>query len=403
VASSLAAHSTTSFVRDRITWLGYFGLAFYAFLQATLGPIMPFLRAELDLNYTIAALHLSAFAVGMIAAGMSADLLAARLGRKWVFWGGAAGAMAGMIALTFGESPVMTIAAALAGGWIGSYMLVMIQAILSDHHGANRAIPLTESNVMAMLFAACAPLVVSATQQVGLGWRWTYGVGLLMFITLALVFGHAPIPENAPHDAAKSTQERAAIGKNAKLPRLFWYSFVVIFLSVSMEWTIGFWGADFLERAVGLERGTAVGLMTVYFFAMLLGRFAGSRLTRSADVSRLLVMACVLVLIGFPLFWLSPIPALNLIGLFVTGLGIANLFPLTLSVASGAAAKVAPMLANRASARVAFGAGAAILITPQISGAVADQIGISGAFAITGVIAVVTMGIVILANREAGR
>ena len=43
----------TSFTRDRFTWLAYLALAYFAYVQATLGPLMPFLRDELGMSYTV--------------------------------------------------------------------------------------------------------------------------------------------------------------------------------------------------------------------------------------------------------------------------------------------------------------------------------------------------------------
>lgn len=64
-----------AFARDRFTWLAYVFLAAFTYLQAILGPLMPFLRSELHLSYTLGGLHLSAFAAGMIAAGLTGDRL----------------------------------------------------------------------------------------------------------------------------------------------------------------------------------------------------------------------------------------------------------------------------------------------------------------------------------------
>jgi hypothetical protein len=38
------------FVRDRFTWLAYLMLAYFSYLQAAPGPLMPFLRDELHLS-----------------------------------------------------------------------------------------------------------------------------------------------------------------------------------------------------------------------------------------------------------------------------------------------------------------------------------------------------------------
>ena len=46
-----------AFHRDRLTWLGYVVLAWFAFLQAAPGLVMPHLRSELGLSYATAGLH----------------------------------------------------------------------------------------------------------------------------------------------------------------------------------------------------------------------------------------------------------------------------------------------------------------------------------------------------------
>ncbi|MCS7071754.1 MAG: MFS transporter, partial [Anaerolinea sp.] len=119
-----------TFVRDRFTWLAYFMLAYYAYLQATLGPAMPFLGEELSMSYTVRGLHLSAFALGMILAGMLGDRVAARASRRLTFWIGAGGMAAGAAALTVMRTPALTILSAFIMGTVGSFLLVMIQAAL---------------------------------------------------------------------------------------------------------------------------------------------------------------------------------------------------------------------------------------------------------------------------------
>jgi fucose permease len=85
-------------------------LAYYAYLQATLGPLIPFLRDELHINYTVSAFYISAFALGMILAGLTADRAAQRFGRPLLFWGGGAGMAVGAVLLILGHTPFTTVA-----------------------------------------------------------------------------------------------------------------------------------------------------------------------------------------------------------------------------------------------------------------------------------------------------
>ncbi len=72
-------------------------------------------------------------------------------------------------------------------------------------------------------------------------------------------------------------------------------------------------------------------------------------------------------------------------GLFITGLGQANVFPLALAAASNSA----PDHIDKASARISLSAGLAILIAPQVLGSLADAVGISSAFGIVLIFALI--------------
>src|SRR5215813_7558427 len=106
------------FQRDPFTWLAY-----YAYLQAALGPLIPFLREELTLNYTVAGLHASAFALGMVLAGLLGDRIAQRWGRKWTFWGGGAGMALGVFLFIAAQTPALTIAAVLVMASLGTLLV----------------------------------------------------------------------------------------------------------------------------------------------------------------------------------------------------------------------------------------------------------------------------------------
>ena len=383
------------FQRDRFTWLAYLMLAYFAYQQATLGPLMPFLRDELHLSYTVGGLHLSAFALGMVLAGLLGDALVQRWGRRRVFWGGGAGLALGSLLFVSGHHPALTIASALLMGAPGTLLLIEVQATLSDRHGARRAVALTESNVAASFAAGLAPLLVGSLQRAGVGWRGALILGVLGWGALALRGRAVPIPPHTPRPPRSP-----AAGRAARLSAVFWAYWLVVFLSVSVEWCVIFWGADFLETSVGLRRVDASTLMSVFFAAHLLGRIAGSRLSRRMPTGPLLLAAVLVAAAGFIPFWLASAAPLNIAGLFVAGLGIANLYPLTLSAASNI---VPREQADAASSRVTLASGLAILITPQVLGTLADEIAIKNAYGVVAVFLVVAGGAILAANHRAGR
>jgi fucose permease len=128
---------------------------------------------------------------------------------------------------------------------------------------------------------------------------------------------------------------------------------------------------------------------------MLAGRLLGSRLARGMAGGTLLLATLCLALAGFPLFWLSAVPALSLLGLFVTGLGVGSVYPLAISVGVAAA----PGRTDTATARLGLSGGGAILTAPFVLGAFADRVGIERAYGIVVPLLIAAVVLTLLARR----
>ncbi|RPI29384.1 MAG: MFS transporter [Chloroflexota bacterium] len=216
-----------TFHRDRFTWLAYLSLAFYAYFLNVLGPITPFLKEELGLSYTVSSLHFTAFAVGILLIGVGGHVVIERIGRWRSLWIGIIGISLSALLLLAGRTPVITIGASFLMGLIGSLILAIIPAALSDQHGELRAVALSEANVISSVVATAAPLMVGwFAHSVG-GWRLAVGIWALIPLLLFLGWGKGTSSVEA------STSEKPT--QSQPLPALFWMYWVTIVLAVSVE------------------------------------------------------------------------------------------------------------------------------------------------------------------------
>jgi fucose permease len=220
-----------------------------------------------------------------------------------------------------------------------------------------------------------------------MGWR-AISVPVVLFLTLLAATFHR---QSIPDSAAVRIQ---SVGDRGRLPFSFWLYWIVLFLVVAVEMSMAVWATDFLFSIAGLSRIDAALGFSAFPAAMLIGRIAGSRLTRHWSSLTLLLISLVVTLFGFPVFWLARLAALNIIGLFITGLGIANLYPLTLSIAIGSAAGQS----NLASARVSLGVGTALLTAPLLLGWLADRLSLQSAYGIV-IVLMVAACVIVLNNR----
>jgi fucose permease len=359
------------FHRDRLTWITYTLLAWFAYLQAAPGLVIGHLRHQLHLSYSIGGLHVAAFAAGSLLAGMVSARLERALGRRALLWSAAAVMGAGAIGLTAGRVAEVTVSSLLLMGVGGGLLLATIQAALADHHGDRRAVALTEANVAASIAYVVLIAVLSLTAALHAGWR----IALLASLAVPALawWSNRRLPIDAP------TPSRVEQGR---LPGVFWIAAAMLFCTTAAEWCVTAWGATFLEHAAGVSTDTAVVLMAGYFGGVLAGRTLGSWLARRHDPARLLAFALALTAAGFAILWPAAAPAQALGGLALLGIGLGNLFPMGLSVTVALAPRRAVLASGRAVAVTSF----AVLLAPLAVGMLADATSITAALGVVPVV-----------------
>jgi len=356
---------TATFRRDRLTWIAYALLAWFAYLQAAPGLVIVHLRDELDLSYSTGGLHVAAFAAGSMVAGVVSARLEGALGRRALLWSAAALMGAGAIGLTAGRIAELTVGSVLVMGVGGGLLLATIQATLADHHGERRTVALAEANVAASVAYVVLIGALSGTAALHAGWR----IALLASLAVPALgwWSNRRLAIDAPPPSPVA---------QGRLPGVFWIAAAMLVCTTAAEWCITAWGATFVEDAAGVASDTAVALMVGYFGGVLAGRTLGSRLARRHDPARLLALSLALTAAGFAVLWPSTGPGQALAGLSLLGLGLGNLFPMGVAVTVA----LAPGQAVLASGRAVTMTSLAVLLAPLTVGAVADATSLKAAF-----------------------
>lgn len=373
--------SAPPFVRDRVTVLAYGAVGAYAFCLYALGPVLAFLHSELRLSYTLTSLHSALWAGGTILTGVVFGPLVRQVGRRTVLWGSGLGTAAGALLLSVSHVVALTLLATGILGIAGTLVQTATTVILSDRHGPLRARALIEGGVVAAAAAVVAPAVLGSLDRTGLGWRAGMLLPVFGVAALWLVFCRDRLPPAQPAAAGE--------GGSGPLPRGYWPLAVLVSVVVGIEFSVVFYGAVLLDDDRGLTTAAAATAMSAFYVGILLGRVAGAGLTRPCRVTSMLFLALATTTAGFAVFWLSPHPAVAIAGLFVTGLGVANLYPLSIALAVARA----PGQTDRATARTQLLIGAAVLVAPLTLGAVADQVGVLRAFVVEPVLLIVAVSL----------
>ena len=364
---------TQKMVRTRNTWVAYILLALYAYFLNIPGPITPFLRDEFNLSYTASSLHFSAFAAGILVIGLSGQVMIHRIGRQKALSIGALGLASGAVLLVLGRSPVLTIGGIFIMGLVGSLILAVVPAFLSDEHGELSAVAISEANMLSSLISMVAPLLVGWFVRLLVGWRPALILAALPVLVIGVLLFIGEDKSEAPLVSAAAVH---------RLPLLFWFLWVALVFAVSIEFCMIYWSADYLVQEFDLSSAAAAQSVSLFLAGMILGRWLSSRLLRSLSAQKIIFISIFTGIAGFLLYWNTDHSWLALTGLALTGLGVASFYPLTLSLAIGSA----DGNEAQAGARASLASGVAIMFLPLLLGRFADSAGLKSAFVLVAVL-----------------
>jgi predicted MFS family arabinose efflux permease len=306
--------------RDRTTWAAFGALFAFGFVNAVLGPALPYIRATEHISYLVGALHQAAYAAG----GGLAGLLAARnwlsLGRTMVVSAGLIGAALVGLAVGYGGVPAITITAALVMSLLATSALIRIWAMLADIHGDRRAVAMTEGEVSVSLAGVLTPLLIAALAATAMGWRFAFVLGALAAVLAGLWIRRVRVP---PALADRREGPSRRVGPRER-PTL-----IIVFAIVGLEFSLSFWLASYLNSDIGLSRADAVAAVSGLYASALLGRLAASRLARRAQPELLLAAALGIALVGVPVLLAADDAFVAALGIAIAGIGIGAMFPLT--------------------------------------------------------------------------
>jgi MFS family permease len=306
--------------RDEFTWTAFGALFAFGYLNAVLGPALPYIRSAEGISYILGALHQVAFAIGGGLAGVLSARDALPFGRRTVIAAGLGGGALAALAVGYGAAAPITIAGALLMGLLATLALIRVWAALADAHGSRRAVAMSEGEVAVSLAGIATPLLIGALAGTAATWRLAFAIGAVTVALSIVGVLRADVP-------VQRTGARARPRHTRVQPTL-----VIVFAIVALEFALSFWLASYLNDDVGVARRTAVTLVSLLYAANLTGRLLVSRLARDITPERLLFGALGSVLIGLPCLLAATSTTAAVPGIFLTGAGIGALFPLTSSL-----------------------------------------------------------------------
>jgi fucose permease len=355
----LAVERGRSHVRP--VWVPFSYLAIWGYILYGLGNAVPYLHADLHLSDFEAGLHSSAMAVGLLLAGIGADPVVRRIGTQRLLRFAVMLLVASLALIMFAPGLPVSLTGALLLGLGGGVLVIDVNVGLGKAGGSETRKLLVQANAISVAAAGLAPLAIGLAASALNAWRLALLIPVVALLALAAISPREP-------EAGGTTR-----APSVALPKAYWFAWLLLMLSVSIEFSFVFWGSTIVAKQTGVPGDAATLLASLFVVGMLAGRVAIGRGLGAGHAShRLLAVGLCGAMAGAALVWVSPIPAVSALGLLVGGAGTAGLFPIGLSIALD----TAPLAQMKAAARVNLAAGGAALVAPSALGLAADAVGV---------------------------
>lgn len=353
--------------RGMRVWLVYLMLSLFGYTLNVAGPAVAYLRDELNLNFTQSGMHTSALALGMILMGLVGSALLKRMS-EWKALGlSGLGMGVGGLLLVIGKDPVLTLSGLFIMGAVGSLAISTNPAILADEMGEKSPLGVSEANTLSAIISTLAPIAVGYFGAQAISWRPAVYLPGILASLLGLIILISP-----KFSWKKKPETREQKANLTHLPPKFWLVFTMLVFSVAVEFCTIYWASDYMQANLNMAKESATQGVSLFLVGMVIGRMVGSRLLHKIERNKVLLSSIALGFLGFVIFWLSRVESLSIIGLFIAGTGVANLYASMITLCFEAAGK------ERAAAGAAttLASGVAIFALPFALGSLADLISI---------------------------
>jgi MFS family permease len=344
---------------------------------------IPIIQARLGISHTTLGLALFSMAVGSLVSMPLTAPTIGRLGSAGFLRFTTLGYVAAFLLPVAAPSALHLAAALLLVGALGGAMDVAMNAqavaletrtgwtIMSALHGV--------WSLGALVGAGLAGLLLHVVPPFGEVVLVSSALALLALATFPFLLRDAET--RRPRGAGITLPTRATVGLGA-----------LCFLAMVVEGAVNDWSTLHLKQSLGVSPAFAAWGFSAYAASMAIGRFSGD-VIRGRFGSEALVRASGLTAAaGLAIAAFVPVPALAVAALAVTGIGLANLYP----VLVGAAARIPGQAASIGIAAVATMGYTGSIVGPPVIGLLADLTSLAVAL---GLVALASLSVGLAARR----
>jgi fucose permease len=352
------------------------GIAFFSFVVLGMpGALLnvawhPSIRETFGLPLDAVGVLFLASTLGYTVAGSSSGRLMAHLGAGWMLILSAivsAGGLLGFaLAPTWAVLVLFGLVAGTGSGILDGGMNIYFAANYGPRH-------MNWLHACFGIGATVAPLAMTAILKTGSSWRWGYGLVMLFFAGLVVLFALTRGRWRLAHAAGPAADRRVApLRETLRLP-LVWLGIALFLVLTGLEVSAGQWAFPLFTESRGVTQEVAGLWVGVYWGSFTVGRIIFGALVTRVQPAVMIRFGMVGMALGALLFgWDAP-SSVGFLGLALIGFALSPIFALMITSTQE---RLGPVHAPNAIGLQIAAAGLGVGILPGLTGVLAKKHGL---------------------------
>lgn len=360
-------HSNSGLQKTLPVFLSFLVMGFVDIVGVATG----YIKNDFGLTDSVAQFLPSMALIWFFLLSVPAGLLQDRYGKRNMLNIGMLLTGAGMVIPFLWYSFPVMLAAFIVLGIGNTIVQVSANPLLHDVAGNKFTSYMSLSQFVKAISSLLGPIITTAMAAFFGNWKLVFAVYAVTSFLAVLWLFLTKIEESRSTEQLATFRSCFSLLKNPFIAVMALGIFMLVGSDVGMNSNI----ANFLVLQHGLNLEQASLGISLYFTALMIGRFSGAVLLNWFPARTFLVGTALLALISLLVLVFAPSLLVARIAIFMTGLGSANLFPLIFAIS----VEKMPDRANEISGLLIMAVSGGAFI-PPVMGAVSTQWGVVPSF-----------------------
>lgn len=349
-----------------------------------IGAILPSIIGEAGISFLSAGGLLSAMAVGNLSASFFFPMIVSFMGKKRTIVTASFFSCACLVTLTLLPALPVMYGIMLVYGLVRGSVTILNNSAVNDIYGNEATGKLNLLHCSFAVGAFLAPFMTAVLMRLGFGWRAI--LYLILFLTVASAFSYGTMdyallnegPEKSKNTDKKARGDSTFSGSRGFIKSFSFYCIsFILFFYLGVENCVNGWFITYLQSTGVMSAAYATTMISLTWLVIMAGRLICAALSKRLGQSAIILInalgssACFLLLISTKSL---PLVTASLLGF---GFFLSGIYPTCIANA-GPLIQGSTLGMSLITAISSMGG----IITPQLVGAAADNMGIVAAISI---------------------